>query len=180
MTIVRAFAALVVLAVLLGAAACGGEESSPPTTTVSGEGPEATTAEPEATTTQPEASGPVVLIETAGGDEVVVAVEVADSAEERQVGLMGRESLPDDAGMIFLFDEDTSGGFWMKDTLIPLSIAFADGDGTIVSILDMEPCAADPCEIYDPGVPYRSALEVNQGAFSRWGVEEGDGLTLES
>ena len=127
-----------------------------------------------------EASGPVVLIETAGGDEVVVAVEVADSAEERQVGLMGRESLPDDAGMIFLFDEDTSGGFWMKDTLIPLSIAFADADGTIVSVLDMEPCEADPCEIYDPGVPYRSALEVNQGAFSRWGVEEGDRLTLES
>ena len=174
----RTFAALVVLAVLLGAAACGGEESSPPTTTVSGEGSEAATTEP--TTTEPEASGPVVLIETAGGDEVVVAVEVADSAEERQVGLMGRESLPEDAGMIFLFDEDTSGGFWMKDTLIPLSIAFADADGTIVSILDMEPCAADPCEIYDPGVPYRSALEVNRGAFSRWGVEEGDRLTLES
>lgn len=174
----RTFAALVVLAVLLGAAACGGEESSPPTTTVSGEGSEAATTEP--TTTEPEASGPVVLIETAGGDEVVVAVEVADSAEERQVGLMGRESLPDDAGMIFLFDEETSGGFWMKDTMIPLSIAFADADGTIVSVLDMEPCEADPCEIYDPGVPYRSALEVNQGAFSRWGVEEGDRLTLES
>jgi uncharacterized membrane protein (UPF0127 family) len=180
MKAVRTFAALVVLAVLLGAAACGGEESSPPTTTVSGEGSEAATTEPEPTTTEPEAPGPVVLIETAGGDEVVVAVEVADSAEERQVGLMGRESLPDDAGMIFLFDEDTSGGFWMKDTLIPLSIAFADADGTIVSVLDMEPCEADPCEIYDPGVTYRSALEVNQGAFSRWGVEEGDRLTLES
>ena len=51
----------------------------------------------------------MVLIETAGASEVVVAVEVADSAEERQVGLMSRESLPDDAGMIFLFDEDTSG-----------------------------------------------------------------------
>ena len=180
MTAVRSFAALVVLAVLLGAAACGGEESSSPTTTVSGEGPEAATSEPEATTSEPEASGPIVRIETAGGDEVVVEVEVADSAEERQVGLMGRESLRDDAGMIFLFGEETSGGFWMKNTLIPLSIAFADADGTIVSILDMEPCEADPCEIYDPGVPYRSALEVNQGAFSRWGVEEGDRLTLES
>ena len=178
MTAVRSFAALVVLAVLLGAAACGGEESSPPTTTVFGEGSEATTTEPDSTTTEPEASGPVVLIETAGGDEVVVAVEVADSAEERQVGLMGRDSLPDDAGMIFLFDEDTSGGFWMKDTLIPLSIAFADADGTIVSILDMGPCEADPCEIYDPGVPYRSALEVNQGAFDGWGVQVGDRLTL--
>ena len=52
-------------------------------------------------------------------------------------------------------------------------------DGTILRILDMEPCEADPCEIYDPGVSYRSALEVNQGAFAQWGVAEGDRLTLE-
>ncbi len=122
----------------------------------------------------------MVVIETAGGEEVVVRVEVADDDEERQVGLMNRESLPADAGMIFLFDGATSGGFWMKNTLIPLSIAFADEDGTIVAILDMEPCEADPCEVYDPGVSYASALEVNQGAFSDWGVAVGDRLTLES
>ena len=68
----------------------------------------------------------------------------------------------------------------MKDTLIPLSIAFADADGTILSILDMDPCESDPCEIYDPGVPYRSALEVNQGAFDDWGVRVGDTLSLQS
>jgi uncharacterized protein len=172
-------AALIVSVLFL--AACGGEKaSSPPTTTVSGQ--EATSTEEAAppTTTEPEESGPVVRIETAEGGEVVVPVEIADSPEERQVGLMNRESLPADAGMIFLFDQDEDGGFWMKDTLIPLSIAFADADGTIVSILDMEPCEADPCEIYEPGVTYRSALEVNQGAFSRWGVQEGDRLTLES
>jgi len=123
-------------------------------------------------------SGPTVLIETAAGDDVVVPVEVADTQEERQTGLMNRESLPEDAGMIFVFDEDSTGGFWMKDTLIPLSIAFADADGTIVSILDMEPCAAEPCEIYDPGASYPTALEVNQGAFSGWGVEVGDRLSL--
>jgi uncharacterized protein len=167
---------------LIGAAACGGDgESSSPTTTVSAattekSPPPSTTTEPE---TIPEETGPVVLIQTAAG-EVAVPVEVADSQEEREVGLMNRESLPPDAGMIFLFDDDTQGGFWMKNTLIPLSIAFADADGTIVSILDMEPCEADPCEIYDPGVPYRSALEVNQGAFADWGVEVGDRLTLES
>jgi uncharacterized membrane protein (UPF0127 family) len=172
-------AALIVSVLFL--AACGGEDaSSPPTTTVSGQ--EATSTEEAAlpTTSEPEESGPVVRIETAEGGEVVVPVEIADSPEERQVGLMNRESLPEDAGMIFLFDQDEVGGFWMKDTLIPLSIAFADADGTIVSILDMEPCEADPCEIYEPGAPYRSALEVNQGAFSRWGVLEGDRLTLES
>ncbi|MGH3011218.1 MAG: DUF192 domain-containing protein [Gaiellaceae bacterium] len=168
-------AALLVFLVLL--AACGGEESSAPTTTVSG--PEATSTEAPPTTSEPEESGPLVRIEAAGG-EVVVPVEIADSPEERQVGLMNRESLPEDAGMIFLFEEDETGGFWMKDTLIPLSIAFVAADGTIVRILDMEPCEADPCDVYEPGVFYLSALEVNQGAFSRWGVQEGDRLTLES
>ena len=124
-------------------------------------------------------TGPQVLIDT-GEEEVAVDVEVADSDEERAAGLMHRELLPADAGMIFVFPEEASGGFWMKNTLIPLSIAFADADGRILRILDMEPCEADPCRIYDPGVSYRSALEVNQGAFSDWGVEEGDRLTLET
>lgn len=174
----RSLGALVCLAVFLGAAACGGEEATPPTTTVSS--PATTSTEQEATTSEPEQTGPVVRLQTAAGDEVVVPVEVADTANERELGLMNRFSLPEDAGMIFLFEDETSGGFWMKDTLIPLSIAFVDADWTIVRILDMDPCDADPCEIYDPGVPYRGALEVNQGAFSRWGVEEGDRLTLRS
>jgi uncharacterized membrane protein (UPF0127 family) len=66
----------------------------------------------------------------------------------------------------------------MKNTLIPLSIAFYDVDGTILRILDMEPCRSDPCRVYDPGVRYAGALEVNQGAFERWGVREGDRLEL--
>jgi hypothetical protein len=168
---------IALLALVLLLAACGGEDAaSPPTTTVAGA--EATTTEEDATTSEPEESGPVVVIQTPSG-EVVVPVEVADSPEERQIGLMNRESLPEDAGMIFLFDEPTSTGFWMKDTLIPLSIAFADAEGTILRILDMEPCEGESCEVYSPGVFYWSALEVNQGAFERWGVEEGDSLTLE-
>jgi len=171
---------LAVLALLLLVAACGGEEdASPPTTTIPAVQATSTEEAPPATASEPEPSGPTVLIETAGGEEVVVPVEVADTEEERQVGLMNRESLPADAGMIFLFDETSSGGFWMKNTLIPLSIAFAGEDGTILAILDMEPCEADPCEIYEPGVSYQSALEVNQGAFSSWGVAVGDRLTLQ-
>jgi uncharacterized protein len=163
--------ALAVLVVVVLAAACGGgdEPETRGTTSATDDAPATTTAETE---------GPRVVIETGAG-EVEFAVEVADDDEERQLGLMNRESLPADAGMIFLFEEDSSGGFWMKDTLIPLSIAFADAGGTIVRILDMEPCEADPCRIYDPGVFYRSALEVNQGAFDRLGVEEGDRLRLE-
>jgi len=122
--------------------------------------------------------GPQAVIETSEG-EVRVEVEIADSPAERQVGLMGRESLAEDAGMIFLFEGEHRGGFWMKDTLVPLSIAFVGADGRIARILDMEPCRADPCAIYDPGLAYASALEVNKGAFARWGVAEGDRLTLE-
>ena len=109
------------------------------------------------------------------GDEVVlVETEVADSDAERRRGLMNRKSLAEDEGMLFVFFEENTGVFWMKDTLIPLSIAFFDHDGKIVSIMDMDPCRKDPCKVYDPGVPYWGALEVNQGAFERWGVEEGD------
>jgi uncharacterized membrane protein (UPF0127 family) len=122
--------------------------------------------------------GPVATIAT-GSDTVAVAIEIADTAEERRVGLMGRESLPADAGMLFVYDAEHSGGYWMKDTLVPLSIAFIDGRGTVLAILDMEPCRADPCPIYDPGVAYERALEVNRGAFRRWGVEVGDVVTVE-
>lgn len=107
------------------------------------------------------------------GDRFDMAVYVADDDATRRQGLMGVTDLPTDAGMVFLFSEDRDGGFWMKDTLLPLSIAFFDADGTVGAVLDMEPCEADPCPSYDPGVTYRGALEVNQGTFARLGLEEG-------
>ena len=122
--------------------------------------------------------GPRAVIE-AKGDDVTVHVEVADTRAERARGLMGRSELPDDAGMVFVFPSSSTSAFWMKDTLIPLSIAFYDESGTIVRILDMEPCTRDPCVLYDPEASYRGALEVNRGAFGRWGVSEGDVLRLE-
>ena len=158
----RAAAALLATLVL---AACGGGDD--------GGGAGAT----DATTGGADSSGPVAVIETGEGD-VPVKVEIADEEGERAVGLMNRESLDEDAGMLFLFPTESNGGFWMKDTLIPLSIAFMDGSGRILRILDMEPCRADPCQVYSPGVVYESALEVNRGAFAEWGVEEGDRLTL--
>ena len=115
----------------------------------------------------------------AGERTVRVAAEVADSRDERTRGLMGRDELPEDEGMIFLYDEETSGGLWMKNTRIPLSIAFYGEDGEILRLLDMEPCRSDPCPVYDPEVSYRGALEVNRGAFERWGVEEGDVLRVD-
>ena len=119
-----------------------------------------------------------VVIETKRGP-VPLSVEIAETDEQREFGLMFRKSLPRDAGMLFLFPADTAGGFWMKNTLIPLSIAFFDARRRIVRILDMEPCREDPCPVYDPGVAYRGALEVNAGAFRRWRVRAGDRIAIE-
>ncbi len=117
---------------------------------------------------------------TTEDSEVSVDVEVATTPAEHEQGLMNRESLPEDDGMYFVFpSEQKDVSFWMKDTLIPLSIAVADADGRITKIVDMEPCEADPCEVYPVG-SFTTALEVNQGAFADWGVEVGDRMELET
>ena len=117
------------------------------------------------------------MIETDAGD-IVVHVEIADTAAQRERGLMGRERLSADSGMVFVFPQETTSAFWMKDTLIPLSIAFYDEVGRIVRILDMRPCRHDPCPLYDPDASYRGALEVNFGSFRQWGVQVGDRLRV--
>jgi len=106
-------------------------------------------------------------------------VEVADTSAERQTGLMGRKSLSPYDGMAFLWTDPVQSSFWMKDTLVPLSIAFWDADGTIVSIMDMEPCRADPCPTYGPDAPFVGAVEVAQGEFEQSGVGVGDTVDLE-
>jgi uncharacterized protein len=123
------------------------------------------------------AAGPRVEIDAADGT-VSVDVEVADEELERRIGLMGRTSLAADAGMAFVFPAATGGSFWMKDTLIPLSIAFWDEGGAIVAILDMQPCPDDECPSYDPGVDFVGALEVNQGFFDEHGIDVGDRIRL--
>jgi uncharacterized membrane protein (UPF0127 family) len=107
-------------------------------------------------------------------EPVLVRVEIADSPSERERGLMGRRTLAPRAGMLFVYPEDVKGGYWMKGTLIPLDIAFIGSRGRILRVLTMTPCRKDPCRVYDPGVRYRSALEVNAGSFRRWGVRVGD------
>lgn len=91
---------------------------------------------------------------------------------------MGRTRLAPDAGMIFLYFEPTTGGFWMKNTFIPLSIAFFDREGRIVDIDEMKPCRTDVCPSYYSDKPYFGALEVNAGAFRRWGVSVGDVIRM--
>ena len=109
---------------------------------------------------------------------VQVRVEIADNDARRERGLMFRARLAANAGMAFVWRTDVAGAFWMKNTRIPLSIAFYDARGRIVRILDMAPCTADPCAVYDPRATYRGALEVNRGAFRRWKVRVGDRITV--
>ena len=109
---------------------------------------------------------------------VSLDVQVADTSDERQTGLMGRESLSPYDGMAFVWEEPVVSSFWMKDTLIPLSIAFWDDAGRIISILDMDPCTEDPCPSYGPDEPFVGAVEVDRGALEERGVTVGDRVEL--
>lgn len=108
-----------------------------------------------------------------GDDAVAVPSYDAFEPETRQRGLMHRESLPAGAGMVFRFPAEHRGGFWMRNTLIPLSIAYFAADGEVLAVMDMPPCTQDPCPSYDPGVAYSGALEVNRGFFDEIGLTPG-------
>lgn len=98
-------------------------------------------------------------------------VEVAKTPEERAYGLMGRKHLAKDEGMLFIFDTEDYHGFWMKNTLIPLSIAFFDKDGRIVWITDMKPLTLDS---HIPPQRILYALEMNKGWFTKNSIKVGD------
>jgi uncharacterized membrane protein (UPF0127 family) len=138
---------------LLVAVACGSADASDPNATAS------------------------LSIRTDDGT-VSLDVQVADTPDERQTGLMGRESLSPYDGMAFLWEDPVVSSFWMKDTLIPLSIAFWDDAGQIISILDMDPCTEDPCPSYGPGEPFVGAVEVDRGTLEERGVAVGDHVEL--
>ena len=99
-------------------------------------------------------------------DGTPLTVALASTPAERSQGLMGVRDLEGIDGMLFEFGDDTTGGFWMKDTLIPLDIYFFDASGDQVDDLAMEPCATDPCPVYQPKEAYRLALEVPSGSLS--------------
>lgn len=106
-----------------------------------------------------------------------IKAQVARTREQRARGLMERTSLPEGEGMVFLFPGRVTGGFWMKGTLIPLSIAYVDGD-RVVSTHEMQPCESDPCPDYPPAGPYTLAVEAPGGFFPDHGVKAGTRMTL--
>jgi uncharacterized membrane protein (UPF0127 family) len=114
-----------------------------------------------------------------GPSRVALHVEIAETDAARQHGLMDRATLASDSGMVFLFALPVHLSFYMKDTLIPLSIAFWDRSLRIVTILDMAPCRTDTCPLYSAGQDYVGAAEANRGFFGEHGIEVGDLVELE-
>lgn len=110
-----------------------------------------------------------------GASAVTLTVEIANRSDQRQRGLMFRQSMDELAGMLFVFPGDRSGGFWMRNTLIPLDIAYLGSDGTVLEIVHGVPLSLD---ILTPAQPYRYTLEVNGGWFERQGLGVGDTVAI--
>lgn len=113
-------------------------------------------------------AGTLTPIDVAGH---TVRVEIADEADERQRGLMYRESLPEDQGMLFVYEDERDLSFWMRNTQLPLDIAFLDREGRIVDIQQLEPFDENSITTRSPAM---YALEMNRGWFEEHGVEIGD------
>lgn len=109
------------------------------------------------------------------GAAVSVDVEVADNFTTRARGLMGRNSLGPNEGMLFVFDKPGIYPFWMVNTSIPLDAIHIAENGTVVDVISMEPCGLNvaKCQLYTPKAPAKYVLEVNMGFAARHGVAAG-------
>ena len=120
------------------------------------------------------ASGPSVELKGKRFD-----IEVVADDESRARGLMFRDSMPADHGMLFLFDDMQPRVFWMKNTHIPLDILYYDQEYKLVSVQErVPPCRSDPCAQYPSAGPARYVLELNAGTAEKLGVKPGDKLTV--
>jgi uncharacterized membrane protein (UPF0127 family) len=106
-------------------------------------------------------------------------VEIADTEPARERGLMFRESMPADHGMLFLFDDDTVRTFWMKNCRMPLDILYFDEKYKLVSMQERVPaCRSDPCLVYPSEGAAKFVLELNSGTADKLGVKPGDALKI--
>jgi uncharacterized membrane protein (UPF0127 family) len=103
---------------------------------------------------------------------------VAATGDQRALGLMHATHLGGPDGMIFRYDSPTQGVFWMKNTVMPLSIAFFDAGGTFIEAFDMQPCTADPCPSYPTPADFLNAIEVPQGMLAELGMGAGSVLSI--
>lgn len=106
-------------------------------------------------------------------------VELAESADKQALGLMFRESMPDDRGMLFLFPRESNRSFWMKNTRIPLDIFYFDKNLALVNVSEnTPPCRTQRCPGYPSAGPAMYVLELNAGKAAQLGVKTGDKLEL--
>lgn len=148
-----------------GAAAAAGQEVG---AAAGQEGQDAADGAPDSVPADGDAALPVTTLRV-GGHEV--RVEIADEDEERRRGLMYRDSLPEDRGMLFVYPEERTLSFWMRNTKIPLDVAYVDRAGTIVDIRSMD---AQTDRLYESRRPAMYALEMNRGWFREHDVAVGD------
>jgi uncharacterized membrane protein (UPF0127 family) len=134
-----------------------------------------TYARPVAAPVSPVWSGPVVSIPQA---LVTYKVEVVDTPQTREKGLMFRKELSDDRGMLFVFESESNLSFWMKNTLIPLDILFINANLTIVEVQHMVPCVDDPCASYPSKEPAMYALEIAANESVKNGINIGQSIEI--
>lgn len=172
----RRLAVLVAAFVVLALPACGrGDDSGATSATTVDVGP-ATTAAGTVVPTGFDTVG--VKIRDAGGAVHSLCLWLADTTAKREQGLMSVTSLGGKDGMLFTFDQDVDEQFWMFHTVMPLSIAFFDEGGQLVSSTDMAPCpgASNTCPSYPAAGPYRDAIEAPAGGLESLGIGPGSAI----
>jgi uncharacterized protein len=114
----------------------------------------------------------------ADGTMCELCLWLAETGEQRAQGLMFVTDLGGADGMAFRYDAPQTGAFWMKNTVLPLSIAFFSAEGAYLGAFDMAPCTADPCPTYPTMPDFTVAIETTQGNLTALGIEPGSALTL--
>ena len=108
-----------------------------------------------------------------------IEVEIATNQQQRETGLMNRQSLPVNKGMLFVYNDQGLRGVWMKNTLLPLDVLFLNHKAEIVAMLpDLQPCRQNPCPIYSSQLPATYMLEVNAGFINNHQLKIGQALGL--
>lgn len=124
----------------------------------------------------------IKLIDSKSNELLTISAEIARTDHEKEIGLMYRENLDENKGMIFVYEKDTNSKFWMKNCEIFLDIIFIDENGIIIEIVEnAPPCEEEFCKLYGTIMPYRYVLEINGGLATKKGIKNGDKLiTIEN
>ena len=113
-------------------------------------------------------------------DDTTIQLEVAETPQQQAIGLMFRESLADDRGMLFPFPSERTARFWMKNVPISLDMIFLNGDRVVGVASDVPPCEAEPCPVYGPNALVDGVIELRGGRAEELSVEVGDTIEIQS